>query len=119
MSFLAATFVLRLRNYRRIEERNERRRMRIVMVGFGILVFAAVLLVVLIMPLGPIQRFHAYWMESYFECAMPLLFAFRTGGGCQNIGFRPRKTDGRRYGNGEHTKHNAGLTHRYASLYVA
>ncbi len=75
-SFLVATFVLLLRNYRRIEERNERRRMRIVMAGFGILVFATVLLLVLTMPLGPIQRFHAYWMESYFESAMPLLFAF-------------------------------------------
>ncbi|RPI25863.1 MAG: hypothetical protein EHM61_13235 [Acidobacteria bacterium] len=51
--FLAATLVLLIRNYRRIEDRNERRRLRILVAGLGIAVFATAVVVVLTMPLGP------------------------------------------------------------------
>jgi eukaryotic-like serine/threonine-protein kinase len=73
--YLAAGIVLLIRNYRKIEELNERRRMRMVVAGFGIGVFAMGLEMIVILPLGTMQRFKAYWMESHFESAFNLLFA--------------------------------------------
>jgi hypothetical protein len=73
--YLAAGLTLLIRNYRKIEDRNERRRMRIVAAGFGIGVFAMGLEMVMIIPLGPMQGFNTYWMGSYYESTFNLLFA--------------------------------------------
>ncbi|HYK89470.1 MAG TPA: protein kinase [Acidobacteriota bacterium] len=73
--YLAASVVLLMHNYRKIEERNERRRLRLVATGFGINVFAMAANLAMQTPVAPIERFHyAYWLP-YFEPARPLLVA--------------------------------------------
>jgi hypothetical protein len=78
--------VLLIRSYRKIEDRNERRRLRVVAAGFGIGVFAMALVVILTMPLGPIQRFrYGYLGEIYFNAEAYNLF--------NNANFGPPNND--------------------------
>ncbi len=74
--YLAASVVLLVHNYRAIGDLNERRRLRLVAVGFGIQVFAMAIILASWTPWAPIERFrYAYWLP-YFEPVQPLFFAF-------------------------------------------
>ncbi len=74
-SYFAASVVLLIYNYGKIEERNERRRLRLVAAGFGINIFAMAVNLAMGTPWAPIERFHdAYWLP-YYEPARPLLVA--------------------------------------------
>ncbi len=74
--YLAASVVLLARNYMKIGEPNERRRLQLVAAGFGIQAFTGVLVLASWTPWAPIERFrYAYWLP-YFEPALPLFYAF-------------------------------------------
>ena len=69
--------VLLTHNWRQIEDRNERRRLRLVAAGFGISVFTMAVRMAVNLPWGPMERFrYGYWLVPYFESGSPLLYAF-------------------------------------------
>jgi len=73
-SYLAASIILLMRNYHRIEGRNERRRLRMVVAGFGVTVFAMAVAMVFGIPWGPIERFRSAYFAG-FDSVRPLLLA--------------------------------------------
>ena len=74
--YLAASVILLMRNYHRIEERNERRRLRMVAAGFGVSILGVAVGMAFGIPWGPIEQFrYAHWEGSYFDFARPLLYA--------------------------------------------
>jgi eukaryotic-like serine/threonine-protein kinase len=76
LCFLVATVIMLVRNYRKIEEHNERRRLRMVVLGFGLSIFSMAVGLALGIPWGPIERFRNTYMQgSYFEFTRILLLA--------------------------------------------
>ncbi len=74
--YFAASGVLLVHNYRKIEELNERRRLRLVAAGFGVQVFTMAVILASWTPWAPIERLrYAYWLP-YFEPLLPLFYAF-------------------------------------------
>ena len=74
--YLAASPILLVRNYYRIEARSERRRLRMVALGFGVSMIALAAGMVLTIPWAPIERFrHAYWRGSNLEFGRILMLA--------------------------------------------
>ena len=74
--YLTATVVLLVRNYQRVKGSNERRRLRMVVAGFGITIFAMAVQIAFGIPWGPIERFRYTYVEgSYFDLARPFLLA--------------------------------------------
>ncbi len=76
LGYLAASPILLMRNYNSIKAANERRRLRIVIVGFGITIFAFAVGMAAAIPWGPVERFRtAYFQGSYLDFMRSLLLA--------------------------------------------
>ena len=67
--YLAWALVLLARNYRSVKGQGERRRLRIVAVGFAVSLFAMATLIVISVPWAPIEEFRLrYWTGSPGRC---------------------------------------------------
>jgi len=74
--YVPSAMWLLVRNYRRVDSRNERRRVRIVAVGAGITFFAVTLNLVLAAPWRPIQDLAGtYWLGLWQVVQIPLISA--------------------------------------------
>jgi eukaryotic-like serine/threonine-protein kinase len=75
-AYLAWALILLARNYRSLEERNERRRLRIVAAGFGITLFGTALGILLVAPVFPLEQLRSqYWLGMPWQLLHATLFA--------------------------------------------